>query len=169
MTQQAANKAPAHLRSYVLAAAAGFMLVSVSSPVSGEPNGAIIMVEADHAIIHRLPRAASTIIVGNPTIADVNVQGGKLLVITGKNYGTTNLIALDAEGKQIGAYKINVKTNGVYKLTLYKGASRFSYTCAPRCERELLVGDGVGEFKNIHKQVGDKASIVKTVGSDSSR
>ena len=33
--------------------------------------------------------------VGNPLIADATVQPGGILVITGKGYGATNLVALD--------------------------------------------------------------------------
>jgi Flp pilus assembly secretin CpaC len=38
--------------------------------------------------------AAAEVIIGNPTIADVSVQGGNLLVVTGKSFGVTNIISL---------------------------------------------------------------------------
>jgi hypothetical protein len=126
-----------------------------------ERKSPIIYVEADHAKIQRLSQPAAAVIVGNPFVADVNVQGGRLLVITGKNYGTTNLIVLDSKGQEIANYKITVKTNGARKVTLHKGVQRHSLSCAPRCERELLVGDGAAEFKKIHKQIGDKSKLIK--------
>ena len=46
----------------------------------------------------KLPEKVSTIVVGNPLIADVAVQSGGLVVVTGKGYGTTNLIVLDRAG-----------------------------------------------------------------------
>ena len=46
----------------------------------------------------KLPEKVSTIVVGNPLIADVAVQSGGLVVVTGKGFGATNLIALDRAG-----------------------------------------------------------------------
>ena len=46
----------------------------------------------------KLPDRVTTIVIGNPLIADVTLQAGGLMVITGKGYGTTNLIALDRSG-----------------------------------------------------------------------
>src|SRR5450755_4262421 len=50
-----------------------------------------ITVVLDQATIAKLPEHVSTIVIGNPLIADVTVQAGGLLVVTGKGYGTTNL------------------------------------------------------------------------------
>ena len=52
----------------------------------------------DQATLMKLPEKVSTIVVGNPLIADVAVQSGGLVVVTGKGYGTTNLIVLDRTG-----------------------------------------------------------------------
>ena len=52
----------------------------------------------DQATIMKLPEKVSTIVVGNPLIADVAVQSGGLVVVTGKGYGATNLIVLDRAG-----------------------------------------------------------------------
>ena len=43
----------------------------------------------------QLPERASTIVVGNPLIADLTIQPGGLAVITGKGYGATNFVVLD--------------------------------------------------------------------------
>jgi len=55
-------------------------------------------IELDQATIMKLPEKVSTIVIGNPLIADVAVQSGGLVVVTGKGYGTTNLIVLDRTG-----------------------------------------------------------------------
>ena len=52
----------------------------------------------DQASLLKLPDKVSTIVVGNPLIADVAVQSGGLVVVTGKGYGSTNFIALDRAG-----------------------------------------------------------------------
>ena len=55
-----------------------------------------LIVKYDQSQLLRLPRPAAAIIIGNPTIADVSVQGGNLLVVTGQSYGITNIIHLAA-------------------------------------------------------------------------
>src|SRR5215210_5103515 len=57
-----------------------------------------VVVLLDQAKIVKLAPGAQTIIVGNPGIADVTVQKNGVLIVTGKSYGVTNVIALDAEG-----------------------------------------------------------------------
>ena len=52
----------------------------------------------DQATLMKLPDKVATIVVGNPMIADVAVQSGGLVVVTGKGFGSTNLIVLDRAG-----------------------------------------------------------------------
>ena len=54
-----------------------------------------ISVGVDEARVMRLPQGASTVVIGNPLIADATLQNGGILVLTGKGYGATNLLALD--------------------------------------------------------------------------
>ena len=62
-----------------------------------------LTVVLDQAQIMQLPERVGTIIIGNPLIADVALQAGGNVVITGKGYGATNLIVLDRAGAtQIG-------------------------------------------------------------------
>ena len=44
----------------------------------------------DEARIMKLPDRATTVVIGNPLIADLSIQPGGLAVITGKCYGATN-------------------------------------------------------------------------------
>lgn len=77
-------------------ALAGFLSFLIVTPQQTRAESAatgVIEVLADHAKIYRLPRAAATIIVGNPLIADVNVEGGKLLVITGRKNRTNMTVS----------------------------------------------------------------------------
>ena len=45
------------------------------------------------------PPSVATIVVGNPLIADVTLQTGGVIVVTGKGYGATNFIAMDRSGE----------------------------------------------------------------------
>lgn len=71
---------------------------------AGETRGEAVQVVVDHAKVLRLPDKAQTVIVGNPAIADVTVQRNGVMVITGKSYGVTNLIALDATGALLAEF-----------------------------------------------------------------
>jgi Flp pilus assembly secretin CpaC len=55
-------------------------------------------VHLDQAKVLKLPEKTATLVVGNPLIADVAVQPGGIMVVTGKSYGVTNLVALDRGG-----------------------------------------------------------------------
>src|SRR5689334_2493493 len=84
--------------SYVLA----LLATGAASPVKAQnaaANDVIVLI--DEASLMRLDRPAAEIVVGNPSIADVSVQSGKVLIITGKSFGETNLVVIDADGKMI--------------------------------------------------------------------
>ena len=65
-----------------------------------------LIVKFDQSEILRLPRPAAEIIIGNPSIADVAIQAGNILVVTGKSFGITTFIALDAERNVIQDQRI---------------------------------------------------------------
>src|SRR5690349_15045557 len=68
-----------------------------------------VVVTVDRAEVMKLPSGVATLVVGNPLIADVSVQSGGMVVLTGKGFGTTNLVALDSTGAVIDEKVIQVK------------------------------------------------------------
>ena len=100
----------------------------------------------DQATIMKLPDKVSTIVVGNPLIADATVQPGGVVVITAKSYGTTNLIALDRAGVTLSEVPIQVIGPGDAVVVVYRGVERESYSCAPICERRITLGDSATFF-----------------------
>jgi Flp pilus assembly secretin CpaC len=87
------------LRFFGFRAAALALAAGLASSATAAPNGVPpVTVMIDHAKVVKLPEKTQTVIVGNPIIADVTVQRNGILVVTGKSYGVTNLIALDAGG-----------------------------------------------------------------------
>ncbi len=139
------------------------LILTMASFVFGTPAFAAqsINVTVDQARIMRLNTPARTIIVGNPIIADVNIQDGQILVVMGKSTGATNMIVLDDEGREIANIDIIVQSNGSNSLTLYKGTARISMNCAPNCERSLSVGDSSADFELLEKQIGKKMGAAK--------
>ena len=100
----------------------------------------------DQASIMKLPDGTSTVVVGNPLIADVSIQAGGLAVVTGKGYGSTNLLALDRSGATLMERELQVRGGGESTVFIYRGVERESYSCAPTCERRITLGDSPAFF-----------------------
>src|SRR5437588_1165401 len=118
------------------------------------PMADTIAVNVDQAKLVKLPTRVSTIVVGNPLIADVTLQTGGILVVTGKGYGATNFIALDRSGEVLVDRLIQVEGPTDQLVTVYRGVERESYTCQPICQRRVTLGDGEGYFKSTIEQAG---------------
>lgn len=118
-----------------------------------------LIVKYDQASIVRLSRPAVEIIVGNPSIADVSVQSGSSLVITGKAFGVTNIIAIDAQGQVIRDQRVMVRTDEERMVGLTKGGLRQSYSCTPICQPTLTIGDEDMYFKKVQDNMQSKSKI----------
>lgn len=117
-----------------------------------------LMVRYDQSQLLRLPRPVSEVIIGNPSIADVSVQGGNLLVVTGKAFGITNIIALDADRNVIQDQRVVVDQDDRRTVVVYRGEKRQTYTCAPNCSPAIIVGDDATSFETLTKAVQAKRS-----------
>ena len=86
----------------------------------------------DYARVVKIPPGAQTMVIGNPLIADVTMlRNNQLMVITGKSFGTTNLIVLDVSGTQVGESTITV-VHPNDKLVVYRGPHREVLRLQPR-------------------------------------
>jgi len=75
------------------------------------------------------------------------LQPGGMVVVTGKGYGATNVLALDRGGGVILDRVVNVSSANDRIMTVYRGAERESYICTPDCQRRVTLGDGPTYFK----------------------
>ncbi|MGI9382039.1 MAG: pilus assembly protein N-terminal domain-containing protein [Methyloligellaceae bacterium] len=112
-----------------------------------------ISVAIDEAQLVRLDRPGSEVIIGNPSVADVSVQSGRLLVITGKSFGVTNVIVLDNGGKEVISRQINVEMDAKRTVVLQRGVVRQSLHCAPYCKPALMPGDDPDYTQGIAKSI----------------
>lgn len=115
-----------------------------------------VAVVLDQARILRLPDRVNTIVIGNPAIADGTLQAGGLLVVTGKSYGTTNLVALDVRGNVLAEHTLSVSAPKDGTLTVYRGPDRETWSCAPKCERTVVPGDSNNFFDAAVGQAGTR-------------
>jgi Flp pilus assembly secretin CpaC len=121
--------------------------------------GEDIIVKYDQSQLLRLPQAPSEIIIGNPVIADVAVQPGGLLVVTGKSFGITNMIVLDAKRDVIFERRIMVRRDDARAVNLLRGAQRQTYSCTPQCNPTVTIGDEQAYFDAVAKASERKAGM----------
>lgn len=137
-------------------------ILTVSATVTAT-SAADIIVPIDQVRTVSLKSDGAGIIVGNPSIADVSVQNGKLLVVTGKSAGVTNIIVLDAQHRKILSKRISVRADIGRIITVHKGSQIYSYNCKPRCRPALMPGDEPNYFDGVAKSTQSKLNIAQSV------
>jgi len=142
-----------------LRAGSGFRSMAIAillwpAAALAEPAADGIAVNVDQAKLVKLPARVATIVVGNPLIADVTLQSGGIVVVTGKGYGATNFIAMDRSGAVLVDRVIQVEGPTDQLVTIYRGVERESYSCMPICQRRITLGDGEAYFKSAMDQAG---------------
>lgn len=154
------------MKAFVLRSALALVCV-LAAPV-GPASADNISVILDQARILRMPEKVATIVIGNPQVADGSLQAGGLLVVTGKGYGVTNIIALDNRGSVLAEHTVKV---GAPKdgLTVWRGVNRESWSCAPRCERSMMLGDATDFFEGTRSQAEARNSFSTPSPSTSSK
>jgi len=117
-------------RSFLIAAA----LLSATAFASPALADAGIEVTMNQARIVKLARAADTIVVGNPLIADAAVQDASTIVLTGKGFGVTNLVVLDKDGSPIIDEQVTVTRQNASTVRIYRRSQVQTMSCTPYCE-----------------------------------
>lgn len=111
------------------AAIAGFAMM-----VWGEGRAEGIEVVMNQARILKLGQPADTIVIGNPAIADASVQDATTIVLTGKGFGVTNLVILDADGNPLMDEAVIVTRSSEKSVRIYRRSNMQTLSCTPYCE-----------------------------------
>lgn len=88
----------------------------------------------NHARVLKLDRPVAKVIVGNAQVADVTVADPKTIVLTGKAFGATNIVLLDADDNAIVDERILVSVDEGNTVRVYRQTDRTVLSCAPNCE-----------------------------------
>ncbi|MFE1600937.1 pilus assembly protein N-terminal domain-containing protein [Methylobacterium sp. ID0610] len=153
--QTARPRAPSSAAALLLAALA----CAPGAGRAAETDSSVVVVSVDNAKIIRLPDRTATVVVGNPIIADVSLQRNGIVVLTGKSFGSTNLIALDAAGTMLAESFISVQAANSSVVTVQRGLERESYSCTPACQPSVQLGDAQRYFSEVSTQAGQRNSL----------
>ncbi|MBL4784402.1 MAG: pilus assembly protein N-terminal domain-containing protein [Cohaesibacteraceae bacterium] len=120
-----------------------------------------LRIKVDYARVMRIAEPAATVIIGNPAIADATVKNRQMLVITGKSFGTTNLIILNEAGETIANEIISVGAASDLAVTIYRGAKRQTLNCDPVCQPAPSAGDDSELFSTTIAQFGERSKLAE--------
>lgn len=129
-----------------------FAAATASASDRDDGNDALKII-IDRAKVVRIAKPADTIIVGNPSIVDATIQDSRTIVLTGRNFGVTNMIILDADGDAIVDETIVVQGHETNTVRIYRQAIRETLACSPVCENTLTVGDEATKFEAMDEQI----------------
>lgn len=121
-------------------------------------RAADISVTLDEARLIKMPDRVSTIVIGNPAIADAIVQASGWMVLTGKSQGATNVVVLDRSGTILMEKTVEVQGSRDV-VVVYRGVDRNSYSCTPDCDRRLTLGDSQSFFELTAGQIGARNGL----------
>ncbi len=143
------------------------LLVALTLLSAAPAHAAGVSVAMDEVRTVTFPKTVATIYVGNPAIADINMIDSRHAFILGKGYGSTNMLALDQDGKQVSNTHISVLARQDSSLTLQRGANRVTYSCtAAHCEVTPQPGDGKDAFDAANSQIAAHSATAKTAANN---
>jgi len=151
------------MTSFVLAL--GLTCGSAMADEEGQSAIRTLKVEYDKATAVHLDESVKTVVVGNASIAEALLVNDRLIYVQGRIFGNTNLIALDANGREILHALVTVGAPDNAQVTLYRGNAQFNLACSPRCERTVTMGDADIDIQATGSN--NKMTVAKS-GSDMS-
>mmetsp|Transcript_18490 Transcript_18490/g.24264 ORF Transcript_18490/g.24264 Transcript_18490/m.24264 type:complete len:130 (+) Transcript_18490:77-466(+) len=111
-------------------------LLSSSTLVNMAHSSELLRVFMNHARILKFEQPVSSVIVGNSEVADITVSDPTTVVLTGKSYGSTNLVILNDEGEAVVDKRIVVSVDEENSVRIFRQIDRTVLSCAPICEEQ---------------------------------
>jgi len=116
----------------------------LASAVTASAAEDMLRVYMDHARVLKLDRAVSKVIVGNAKVADATVADAKTIVLTGRSFGTTNIVLLDSDGNAILDQTVLVSIDEGNTVRVYRQTDRSVLSCSPTCEQHSQQAEATG-------------------------
>lgn len=114
--------------------------LTVGTSVHAAENNPSVGIEVvlNNAKVVKLSQPATTVIVGNPEIADATIQDANTIILTGRGFGRTNIVILDGAGTPILDEKIAVSRPGDGTVRVFRRSDIETLSCEPNCEGAYL-------------------------------
>jgi Flp pilus assembly secretin CpaC len=139
------------LRPLVAAAAALFMF---AAPASARD----VRVALDQAFPIRLSEPAEGVAIGNPSIAGVTVQNDMFLFVTGRSYGSTNLVVVGQNGRVLYSGRVVVAPDETDVVMVTRGVETARLECTPLCRPRPDIGDGE-QSQSVNDQITARSAV----------
>ena len=120
-----------------------------------------IIAVLDYAKIIEIPEDTRTIVLGNPSIADVTLSGKNRAIITAKGFGYTNFVLIDKNGSIISDRNIRVVKTNYKKVVIRRRTDQYTYVCDPHCEKTVELGDNSGHMRDAGGAIAMRASLAR--------
>jgi Pilus formation protein N terminal region len=131
-----------------------FLVLAPTVSQAGQP----LVVRLDHTQVMTVARPPGTVVVGNPSIADVTIQGDQLY-LHARSFGSTNILVLDENGGQLADLDVTVQSGANNEVQVFKAGFSQTYVCAPDCESTLKIGDSNPYYEMVSKQQQKRNAI----------
>src|SRR3546814_21077632 len=112
-----------------------------ASPAAAQEED-LLRVFMNHARVLRLDRPVRKVIVGNSNVADATVADPTTIVLTGRSFGTKNLVLLDSHGKAIADESVLVSIEGGNTVRVFSATDRSILTSTPNCQQTAAGTNG---------------------------
>jgi hypothetical protein len=124
-----------------------------------------VSVAMDEVRMVTFDKPVKTVYVGNPVIADITVIDSKRIFVLGKNFGTTNLVALNNDGEQVANDQVTVGRAG-NTVTVQKGMTQITLACGSgRCEAAPAPGDETASVETVLGQIDKRSEQMLRAGA----
>lgn len=108
--------------------------MAIATPALAAPRTSVAI---DQTARVNLKGSAASVIVGNPSVADVTVVDERTLYLSGRGYGITEVVVLDPLGRTIWQGEVVVTAPTAGAVTVYRGAHATDMACANACSPSI--------------------------------
>jgi Pilus formation protein N terminal region len=144
-----------------LSAGAAMALALATQVVAGTVN---MSIESDKSGLVKISAKPGTVVIGNPSIADVSINGNDVF-LHGHAFGNTNIMIFDVKGAELLNLNVTVTQSESDAVTLYRGPEKYSMACNANCDYVLQPGDNPDWFVALAKEIATKNTLA--TGSES--
>jgi hypothetical protein len=115
--------------------------------------------ESGKSVAIRVKGNISSLVIGDNKVAEIAAISDSVFLLTGKTYGSTNVLAFSHEGRQIYASDILVEKSEENYVTVNRAGENYTLDCTKDCRAVLSVGDERSTFAILYDQQQDLENL----------